>query len=149
MTSDAGASAKAGAYRFDLGLFECFSSPLAGPACCFANCCCEPCVQYDLLSLSGARNAEGIFAADLFGTVLQSSGNELLSLAGAGMSAGADLSTRQRVARQLGIAEGGFESFCAACCCPLLSNAQLAHELSVRRGGGVAYSCVGLRMARK
>lgn len=134
-----------GPRKFDLGLFECFSSSLAGPQCCFVNCCCSQCLGYDLLTLSGVRGAEGVFAADLFGTVLQASGNDLLSTAGAGIGAAADVGTRTKIARKLGIVESGGESFVAACCCPPCSMAQMAHEVAVRRGA--SYSCVGLAPA--
>lgn len=42
---------------WNIGLFECFSSPNLGPTCCVAHCCCQPCVWSSALQLIEVENA--------------------------------------------------------------------------------------------
>ena len=49
--------------RWSVGLFDCFQSPNRSGTCCFAHCCCQPCVWSSALNEAGVENASvlGVF----------------------------------------------------------------------------------------
>lgn len=48
---------------WNIGVFECFSSPNLSPTCCIAHCCCQPCVWSSALQQIEVENASllGLF----------------------------------------------------------------------------------------